>query len=88
MFGVIKNDKEIFITNNTAKNIETDKETRLWYDMRDEDITYIVVGAEKGGTKENPLKIIQRLIDRKTDILISGNNERTCRLPTIGGRKL
>lgn len=87
MFGVIKNDKEIFITNNTAKIIE-DKEKSLWYDMRDEDITYIVVGAEKGGAKENPLKIIQRLIDRKADGLISGNNERTCRYPTIGGRKL
>lgn len=85
MFGVIKNDKEIFITNNTAKIIE-DKEKSLWYDMRDEDITYIVVGAEKGGTNENPLKIIQRLIDWKTDGLISGNIERTCRYPTIGGK--
>ena len=87
MFGVIKNEKEIFITNNTAKIIE-DKEKSLWYDMRDEDITYIVVGAEKGGTKENPLKIIQRLIDRKADGLLSGSIERTCRYPTIGGRKL
>ena len=76
------------ITNNTAKNIETDKETRLWYDMRDEDITYIVIGVERSGAKETPLAMMQRLIDRKADGFISGNNERTCRYPTIGGRKL
>ena len=54
--------------------------------MRDEDITYIVNGAEKCGAKETPLAIMQRLIDRKTDEIISENNERTCRYPTIGGK--
>ena len=38
------------------------------------------------GSKENPLKIIQRLIDRKADGLLSGSIERTCRYPTIGGK--
>ena len=74
------------ITNNKANNIETDKETRLWYDMRDDDITYIVIGAERSGAKETPLAILQRLIDRKTDGIIRENNERTCRYPTIGGK--
>ena len=54
--------------------------------MRDEDITYIVISAEKSDAKETPLEIIQRLIDRKTDGIIRENNERTCRLPTIGGK--
>lgn len=56
--------------------------------MRDEDITYIVIGVERSGAKETPLAMMQRLIDRKADGFISGNNERTCRYPTIGGRKL
>jgi|GEM_PF-3840212 len=54
--------------------------------MRDDDITYIVIGAERSGAKETPLAIMQRLIDRKTDGIIRENNERTCRLPTIGGK--
>ena len=54
--------------------------------MRDEDITYIVIGAERSGAKETPLAMMQRLIDRKTDGLLSGSKERTCRYPTIGGK--
>ena len=54
--------------------------------MRDDDITYIVIGAERSGAKETPLAIMQRLIDRKTDGIIRESNERTCRLPTIGGK--
>ena len=54
--------------------------------MHDEDITYIVISAERNEAKETPLAIMQRLIDHKTDGIIRENNERTCRLPTIGGK--
>lgn len=70
------------------KEEEYDKIEKTLYYEPFGDITYVVVGAEKCGAKENPLDIMRRIISRQADGVITETSRRTCSYPTDGGKNL
>ena len=87
-FCVIEiNDKEIKITENTAKRQENDYNYRLEYHPIGEK-TFVVVAREQPGATDTPLDIMKRLITRQSERIQSGELVRTRCLPHNGGKQL
>ncbi len=77
------NDKEIFITENEATNINPINKRVEYHVMGDK--TYIVVAEEMKNATDTPLDIMKRLISRRKDGMIREQTERTRCLPFNGG---
>lgn len=85
------NDKEIYITENQAINLQqttlTDLNYRLEYHTIG-DKTYVVVAREKENATDTPLSIVKRLIENRSVKIITGESKRTRCLTSNGGKQL
>ena len=89
MFGVIKNDKEIFITNNTANKLV------IFYEQPDGSLArirerklgntvYTIIARQKPNAKDTAFNITKRLIEQNADSLINTESLESC---NSGGNK-